>query len=310
MKRILGLFLILVMFLSGCGSSDFTETNGDVNGEIIDTNQKVEDKIEDSTKTTEESTKEESTKEELYIDIEQQVIVENEFVRITAKGIDYEGFTGPELKILIENLTDIDLTIQSEYSIINNIMIDNMFSADVAAGKKVNDGISFSETELSNYGIGEIAIIEVTIHAINSDSWDRVFETDVIALPTNVYESYVQEYYTEGFVMADEKGVKVTALGLGEDWMGPALFVAIENNSDQIITVQSEDVSVNGFMMSTIFSADVLPGKIAYDTVTFMSSDLEENEIEDITDMELKIKVINSDSWDRILETDIISLTF
>ena len=55
---------------------------------------------------------------------------------------------------------------------------------------------------------------------------------------------------------------------------------------------------------------DVMPGKHAIDAVTFMSSDLEKNEIERITELDFKLHIFDEESWQDIVTTDTITLNF
>lgn len=69
-------------------------------------------------------------------------------------------------------------------------------------------------------------------------------------------------------------------------------------------------MSVNGFMVDGIFSSDVAAGKHCIDSITLMSSDIEENDIQQIEEIELYFHVFATDGWDEILDTEIISMTF
>ena len=73
--------------------------------------------------------------------------------------------------------------------------------------------------------------------------------------------------------------------------------------------MQVRDTSVNGFMVDSLLSEEVLPGKKAVGGMTLMNSTLEENEITTITDMEFSFHIFESDGWDTIVDTDVISLT-
>ncbi len=112
----------------------------------------------------------------------------------------------------------------------------------------------------------------------------------------------------EPLVIVDQDGVKISFLGLGESYLGPSIKLKIENNTDQNITVQQRDMSINGIMMNGIFSSDVSPGKIANDSIDILDSDLEENSISQIENVELSFVVFNADSWDDIFETGPISI--
>ena len=93
-------------------------------------------------------------------------------------------------------------------------------------------------------------------------------------------------------------------------FLGPNLKLFIENLSQQGITVQARDVSVNGFMVDTSLSAEVLPNKRANTELTLIESDLEENGIAAVNEIELSFHIFESESWNDIIDTEKITITF
>ncbi len=260
-----------------------------------------------------ENTKDESTKtDNTDVTLEEQVIYEENDIKVTVTGLKNDSFYGPEITVLIENNSTKNITVQSRRSSINGLMVDTMFSADVAAGKKANDGITFSTSELEASGITTIKDIELALHIIDADTWDEIANSDLISLTTTADASFVQEYDDSGFVAYDADGVKVVIkkLNSSESFWGSDVYLYIENNSDTDITIQARDVAVNGFMVDPMLSSDVGAGKKAFDTMTFMESDLTDNGITDITDLEFKLHIFNTESWDTIKDTDSIKVTF
>jgi hypothetical protein len=63
-------------------------------------------------------------------------------------------------------------------------------------------------------------------------------------------------------------------------------------------------------MVSPSFSCDILAGKRAFDSITFLESDLTDNDITVITTMELTFHVFNADTWDTIFDSDAITISF
>jgi hypothetical protein len=59
-----------------------------------------------------------------------------------------------------------------------------------------------------------------------------------------------------------------------------------------------------------MFSSDVVAGKKAFDTMTFMESDLKENDIKEINSLEFKLHIFDMDTWETIKDTDIIKVSF
>ena len=114
-------------------------------------------------------------------------------------------------------------------------------------------------------------------------------------------------------LLLDADGLQIYFKGIGSDWMGTTVNLRIENATDTNLTVQARNVSVNGYMVDPIFSADVSAGKKANDTMTFFDSDLEEigiKERSDITDIELNFHWFNSDTWDSSYDSETIKLEF
>jgi len=168
------------------------------------------------------------------------------------------------------------------------------------------------DSDLEACGIKTIADVEFSFHIFDSDSWNDYFNSEMIRLETSAAAGYEYAYDESGTALYDENGIRIVAKGLSDNdsIFGPGLILYIYNGSDRCITVQTRDTSANGFMISSIFSCDVMPGKHAIDAVTFMSSDLEKNEIERITELDFKLHIFDEESWQDIVTTDTITLNF
>lgn len=298
MKKLLSLLLSSLMILSLCacggsnsGSSEVTPPK-DVSSAAGDT------------------ASEESSDNQDDVTISETVLLDESGVKVTAKSLNMDGAFGPEIKVLIENNSGQPLTFQCENSSVNGYMIENSLSADVMDGKKANDGISFDSSSLENCGISTITDVEFSFHIFNTDTWDDYLKTDAIQIKTSAADTYNQEYDDSGETVYDSNGIKIVAKGLSEDMFGQCIVLYIENNSDENITVQAENTSVNGFMIEPFQSTDVLSGKRAVDTLSFMNEELEENEITDIETVEVSFNIADANSWDSIVHTDAVTLTF
>lgn len=298
-KNILySLSIALTLLVAGCGSS-----MGDVNDKvpITDNNGAI----------TNDITKEPEVTVEQPI-IESQVIYDKDNIKITASELSYDGFFGPEIKVLIENNSDKSITVQADKSSINGVMVDNMFSADVASQKKTNDEITFTASTLEHASINTIQSFEFILKILDPDTYDDIDTTDFITIKTNADPSYVQTFDDSGFVAYDEDDIKVVVKKISstDSFWGSDVYLYIENNTNKNVTIQAEDVSIDGFMVDPFFSADVLAGKKAFDSMSFMESDLEENNVEDIKSLEFKLNIFDSDTWDDIKVTDVITVEF
>jgi len=293
-KRTLAIILMVTvlasMMLTGCGDSEPSNDK-----EIVENTNKEE--------------KEDDNKDSGKVMIEEAVLLDEKGIKITATGLE-DGMFGTDLKLLIENNGETNVTIQANYASVNGYMADTMMSEDVAAGKKANTELTFSIPEDAN--IKTIATMEFKFHIFETESWDEYLDSDTVVVETSAVGSYEQAYDDSGNVLYEGKGIKIVGKGLSADdsIFGPGLLLYIENNSDKDITVQARDTSVNGFMVDPSMSQDIVSGKKALTAVTFFESDLEDNGIEEIEVIETSFHVFEMEDWDDIVDTDVIEIMF
>lgn len=295
MKKIkISIVSIFILFsLMGCSDSDNNEiSNDNSDNEVTEVN-------------TSESEPQEIT-------VENQIVFDSNDIKITVTGFSSEDIFGPSLDVLIENNSTQNITVQTRNSSINGLMIESNISSDVAAGKKANDSITFFSSSLETANITTIKDIELFFHIFNTDTWNSIIDSEAITIQTNASSSFQQEIDDSGTIVYDSDGLKlvVKKLDSTESFWGADIYLYIENNSSNNVTIQTRDVSVNGFMIDPMFSSDILSGKKAYDTITFLESDLSDNGISDITNLELKFNIFELESWNTIIETDPISISF
>lgn len=296
------LALIIIFSLTACDGESGTVTQP---VSVTTQSQQIEDvSVVTTQKTTNQS--------ENQVTIEETVLVDEVGVKITAKSLDPNAMFGPEIKLLIENNSGKNLTFQCRYASINGYMIEPMMSVDVVDGKKANDSLTFMESDLELCGIETIADIEFSLHIFTTDGWDDYLNTPQIQMKTSAAGTYNYIFDDLGDVAYEGHGAKIVIKGLAEDSsiFGPSVIVYIDNTGDDDISVQVRDVSINGFMVEPIFSSDVISGKHIIDTITFMSTELEENDISDVKDIELSFHVFDMATWDTIVDTDPIVITF
>lgn len=115
--------------------------------------------------------------------VTEQVLYDNNGIKITFKGMDYtSSMFGPAMKLLIENNTDKNYIVQDRDFSVNGFMISTTMSADVNAGKKTNDTLVIKSWSLEENSISEndIQSIEFTFHIFNDDDWSDAIDTETI----------------------------------------------------------------------------------------------------------------------------------
>ena len=302
MKKTLAIILaiILAMSLVACGSpsdEEIKEPSNVVTGDNTEEGQQ-EEQVEEP--------------EETEATISETVLVDEAGIKITAKSLEVDEVFGPEIKLLIENNSGKDLTFQCRNASVNGYMVETMMSVDVVNGKKANDSLTFMQSDFEACGIEAIADMEIAFHIFDMADWETYLDTDAIQIRTSIADTFEYTYDDNGELAYEGNGIKIVIKGLAEDdsIFGPSIVTYIENTGDKDVTVQTRDVSVNGFMVEAVFSCDVVAGKRAVDTITFMESDLEENGITTIENVELSFHVFDFDDWETIVDTEIANITF
>ena len=184
-------------------------------------------------------------------------------------------------------------------------MITDYFSCTVAAGKKANETMYLSSSDLSAAGIDNIGQVEVYFYVYDSTTYDRIYETDCVTIKTSLYDEMDTTVENAGYTLYEKDGIKIVGKYVDEFTIwGKAVVLYIENNSNTNITVSCEDMSINGYMVTEFFSQTIYSGKYAISDITISSSSLTENDITEIEEFELKFRIYNADTYDTIVIMD------
>lgn len=291
--------LVFGMMSLGSGSSTDTETK-----EIVtdsDTEADAQEVAASSSETTAGSSSD--------ITIEEQVLFEKDGLKVTATEYVVDSFWGDGIKLLIENNGASDIGIGCTALIVNDYMISDLFSTTVAAGKKANETLYLSNSGLQAAGIENVGKVEVYFHTFDSDSYMTISDIGCVTIQTSEFDFMDSTPNDEGQELYNENGIRIVGKYVDENsFWGAAVLLYIENNSGKNRIIQCDDMSINGFMITPYFSSTVYDGKKAIDEITLMSSDLEENGITSIEDIELKFNIMDEDFMNNV-ETDAISFS-
>ncbi|MCR5775732.1 MAG: hypothetical protein K6G42_11670 [Lachnospiraceae bacterium] len=244
------------------------------------------------------------------ITIDEQVLVDQDGIRITATGYEADSVWGEGIGLLIENNSDKDYTVGCDALIVNDYMISDLFATTVAAGKKATDTMYLSSTQLKAAGIDSVGKVEMYFHAYDDDSLDRLFSEVYSEIKTSEFDHMDTECDDSGTELYNKNGIRIIGKTVDEDsFWGMAILLFCENSSGRKISINIDDMSINGFMVTPYFSSMIYDGKKAVEDITIMSGDLESNGIESIDEAELKFRIMDADTYDTIDETDTIAFS-
>ena len=303
-QRLFALLLIFIMIIStACGSSEEIKQPANVNSDSsVTTTTEPDD-------STSESIEEETVSNE--ITIAETVLYDANDVKVTAIGYE-DGWMGPEVKVLIENNSSKNALITATSVSANGYMLPMAsLYADVAAGKKANESLILLSSEVDRSGITTLAELQFIIQLQDSETWDTIDTTELLTLTTSA-APYEQPVDDSGDMLYDSDGIKIVCKGLKQDivWDGTVVFY-MENASGKDITVYAENVSVNGFMQDAGLWSNLRNNTKLIDGMSMIDlSDLEITNIDEIENIEFNLRIVDAESWNDIVTTDVLTLNF
>lgn len=300
--------------LAGCGSSDSEKK--EITAVVSESAEEAAETVEAATESEaeeEEAAPEEEKKaaEKSAVSIEEQVLVDKDGIKITATEYTEDDFWGEGIRLLIENNTDKTYMIGCDALIVNDYMISDLFSSEISAGKKANETMYLSTTELEAAGIDTVGKVEIYFHAFDSEDWsDSLFQKEFCEVKTSEYENMDTTPNDAGMELYNEGGIKIVGKTVDENsFWGTAILLYTENTSDQDVSISVEEMSINGFMIDPLYSSTCYAGKKSIEDITVLSEDLESNGIESIEEVELKFHIYDADSYETIADSEAITFS-
>lgn len=286
----------------GSGQSDSDETRQIVSDEEQEKTDDDESVSDDSGASVDSS--------DAVVTIDEQVLVDQDGIVVTATEYVTDSIWGDGVKLLLENNSDRDVTVGCNALIVNDYMITDLFSSEIAAGKKSNETLYLSSRQLNAAGIENAGKIEIYFHIYDSSTYDPVFDSECVVIQTSEYANMDTTPNDAGTELYNQDGIRIVGKTVDENsFWGTAVLLYLENNSGKNVGISVDDMSVNGFMMSPFFSTTIYEGKKSIDDITVFSSDLEENGIKTIEEVELKFHIYDADSYSTIADSEPITFT-
>lgn len=304
MKRIAAVLCLAVFAVMalGSGQSDSGETKQIVSNEESE-NASVNESTLDSSEHSE-------TSPDVTVTIDEQVLFEQGGIVVTATEYVTDSIWGDGVKLLLENNSDKDITVGCNALMVNDYMITDLFASSIAAGKKSNEILYLSSTQLKAAGIENVGKIEIYFHVYDSSTYNTIFDTECVTIQTSEYANMDTMPNDAGTELYNQDGIRIVGKTVDENsFWGTAILLYLENNSGKNVGISVDDMSINGFMMSPFFSTTVYDGKKSIDDITVFSSDLEENGIEAIEEVELKFHIYDADSYSTISDSEPITFS-
>jgi len=189
-------------------------------------------------------------------------------------------------------------------SAVNGVESDPGFATEVAAGKKANKNIDFT----NNYNIGDFSDIEICFRVYDTNDW----LADNVALDTiHIYPygeenaiTFVREPQDSDNIIADNDYITIIVTGIEPDGIwGYTVNLFLVNKSDTEIMFSVDEASINGYMIDPFYATSVMPNKCKFSSMSWSNSSLEENGISEVAEIEFYNYDKENKSFDTVYVT-------
>ena len=299
MKRILAMILAMTLLLSlaACGKEpDPAVTTTDAPTQATDA------------PVSETPATEEPTQAPAYT-AENQDLVNDENLIFRVTEFADNAHLGLEMHVYCENKTDKTMLFSLDGVSVCGVMYDPFWAEEVTAGKAGNFVIYFDTFQLEEMGIPSVDEISFRLSVIDSDNWmDEPFADESFTVyPTGltaetvVYPEY-QHKNGETVIVDNDQLLFIIEKVADAGDSSYTLNCYIANRTGSDLLVSWDGVSVNGMMADLFWAAAVGAGKQLYTEISFLTSDLEAQGIDDVSDIEFTLSAIDYDSFETVFE--------
>lgn len=305
MKKLSALLLVfaLLFSLAACSGEGTGSNSSNTSGDSISTDSSQNESTDMDQNDNSEDTVKETSDSKAEISFAEIVAVDNDECTIKITDIDPDNLWGYTLKAQFENKSaDKTYMYSVESASINGVQCDPFFATEVAAGKKSNNEISFSDSVLEENGVGDYTDIELTFRVYDSDDWmaDDVAQETVHVYPYGEENAvnFVRESQPTDNVIIDDDYVTVIVTGYEEDGLWGYtvnLFLLNKTETDVMFTV--DEASVNGYMADPFYASEVPAGKCEFSSMSWSDTTLEDNGISAVEEIEFTLRAYDSDDW-------------
>jgi hypothetical protein len=199
--------------------------------------------------------------------IKDEVIIDNEFIKLTVSSLKINEYGDLEIDFLCENKSEKKLSVYVKNGSVCGYGIVGLYwNQEVTAGKKINSVMTIrkDDLELANIEVIEEMTLRMGIKDME-ETYDDVAEETVSFYPTGLDAGSVvfkdRESVEGERVLVDNEQFKYVIDSVEYDPdNGYVAHMYIQNKTEEYLWLSWEELSVTDFMIYTTWGQEVLPG--------------------------------------------------
>ena len=233
------------------------------------------------------------------------VLYSDENCAFTVTESEYNEHLGLQIHVLCENKSDRTLMFTWNDTSVCGFMYDPFWAEEVAPGKKVNSTVDFDTYALEQMGVSSVDQVAFTLTVVDSEEFldGSLVSTGFAIYPTGKTpdQAVFPEYqHKNGETVIVNQDVVTFIIESVEDEVSEyyTLNCYVANRTGKNLMVSWDAVSVNGFMVDPFWAASVSAGNQLITQINFLRSDLEDQGIEEVSEIEFTLLAMDQDDWD------------
>ena len=251
-----------------------------------------------------------------------EVLVDRDDLFFAIKEVRSDTTLGYTWKVYIENRTDKNLMFSFEKVSVNGVMCDPFWAEVITGGRKGNCDITWMRDALESRSIGDVYEVNFTLNVYNDDDYT---EAPLMRDPFTVFPMGEEKAVSEAEadrearagaivglnkVLVDNDICSIIVTGYEPDnvW-GYAMHVYLQNKSGDDLVFSAENTSINGIMCDPYWAEVVASGKSAVSTILWDQSSLAENNITQVSEISIPLKVYSDKNIAEPYVDETIELT-
>lgn len=234
------------------------------------------------------------------LDLSSKVLVDEAGIRITAGEFVQDDFLDDGIRILIENENPMTCLIDCQLLVVNGYQVGGSFSAQVAAGKKLNTVLEIPRHALRTAEIEEIHSVSAAFAVYDPEPWRTVLKPEEkVIFDDGTKAAEPSDPGTEVFF---KEGVHVSARMVRNDpFLGTGIILYLKNEGERTVYAEAKNLSIDGYMLEGYSGTILWPGKRAIGKIYLSDGDLAENGITDPKEAELYVGLMSAETMEDIV---------
>ena len=236
--------------------------------------------------------------------IEEQVLLDNDMVKITAKELIVYRHHETCIRLYVENKSEKAFDLKGDDVIINGYVCYSLSKLSLKAGEKADFELGFRPESYNERVLGKIGEIKLRFCLREPDSfYDVIQKSDWITINASDIEAEDEKLDKDGITLFDKDGIRIVAIENGGfDLESASIKVYIENNTDKDIYIEDKDFYVNGYRVDGDAFGSIYAGTKMITSIEFFYYDNpDKEEIGIIDELGVSFEIKDNNDKDTIL---------